>query len=313
MVLLIVFYDPVTAFVAVTVVGLMYLAIYGVVRKRLSRIGTERQKANGQRFQTCNETLSGIKDVKVTQAAATYQKFERASRLFSRHMATSDTLSQSPQYLVEAVGYSGLIIIALALMLKSGDIAHVLPALGLYGFTAYRMLPSAQIMFRGFAKLRFSSPALNAIHLDLVLPIQQTTDPKVALTPCWEIRLEQVSYAYPTAPDKQVFDRFDITIPVGTSTGIIGKSGVGKSTLMDILLGLLQPQAGRLSVDGVPIDAGNVGAWQRAIGYVPNISTWRTRALRRISLSASPKVISTCRLWNMRPERHKYTTSLLLN
>lgn len=268
--LLVFLYDPLTALAIVVVVGLLYGTIYTLVRKRLAHTGAERQAANAHRFQSCNEVLGGIKDVKVTHATAAYQeKFNQASRLLSRHMATSDTLSQSPLYLVEAVGYSGLIILALALMLHRGDIAHVLPALGLYGFAAYRMLPSVQIMYRGFAKLKFTSAALDAIHHDLLLPNDKAVNTGKLLAPRKEIRLQNVSYAYPSTPDKPVLDHFDLTIPAGTSVGIVGKTGAGKSTLMDILLGLLQPQAGIISVDGISIDTNNVAAWQRAIGYVP--------------------------------------------
>jgi ABC-type multidrug transport system fused ATPase/permease subunit len=268
--LLVLLYNPLTALAIIVVVGLLYSAIYSLVRKRLAHIGLERQVSNANRFQSCNEVLGGIKDVKVTHATTAYQeKFHRASRLLSRHMATSDTLSQSPLYLVEAVGYSGLIILALVLMLHRGDIAHVLPALGLYGFAAYRMLPSVQIMYRGFAKLKFSSAALDAIYNDLRLPDDEVTNPGTALIPHKEIRLQNIRYAYPSSPDKPVLDQFNLVIPVGTSIGIVGRTGAGKSTLMDILLGLLQPQAGALTVDGVPVSTDKVAAWQCAIGYVP--------------------------------------------
>ena len=270
MTLLIFIYDPATALFIVAVLGLFYGAIYGLVRKRLARIGRERQAANTHRYQTCNEALSGIKDVKITHSATAYlSQFERASRLFSRHTATNDTLSQSPLYLVEATGYSLLIVVALVLLLRSNDVAHVLPALGLYGFAAYRMLPAAQIMYRGFAKLRFSSSALDNIHRDLALPEEAQAAAATALVPQREIRLHDVRFAYPLAFDKPVFDGFELTIPANTSVGIAGKSGAGKSTLMDLLLGLLQPQAGTLSIDGVPVTTANVADWQRAIGYVP--------------------------------------------
>jgi ABC-type multidrug transport system fused ATPase/permease subunit len=270
MAVLIFVYDPVTATCIIVALGLLYGVIYGFVRKRLGIIGHERATANGQRYQACNEALGGIKDVKITHSAGAYQQqFEQASRQLSRHMATSDTLSQSPLYLVEAAGYSMLLIIAMVLLLRSNDIAHVLPALGLYGFAAYRMLPAAQVMYRGFAKLRFSSSALQAIHCDLILPEEQIPVTANQLEPHKEIRLRGICYAYPSTPDKPVFDSFDLTIPAHTSVGIAGKSGAGKSTLMDLLLGLLHPQAGTLSVDGVPITKDNVAAWQRAIGYVP--------------------------------------------
>lgn len=263
-------YDPLTAICIIAVLGLLYGVIYGLVRKRLGVIGHEREAADGQRYQACNEALNGIKDVKITHSADAYQQqFDQASRLLSRHMATSDTLSQSPLYLVEATGYSMLIIIAMVLLLRSNDIAHVLPALGLYGFAAYRMLPAAQVMYRGFTKLRFSSAALQAIHSDLILPEEQPPAAASPLEPRKEIRLQGIRYTYPSAPDKAVLDNFDLAITAHTSVGIVGKSGAGKSTLMDLLLGLLQPQSGTLSVDGIPITANNVIAWQCAIGYVP--------------------------------------------
>lgn len=267
---LILWYDPFTAIALVGVLTLLYGSIYRVVRKRLARIGREGTTANGQRYQACNEALGGIKDVKITQSAPAYlQQFARASRLYSRHLATSDTLSQSPLYMVEATGYTLLILVALVLLARSGDVAHVLPALGLYGFAAYRMLPAAQIMYRGFAKLKFSAAALDNIHRDLALPEQSTPLASAPIAPQREIRLQGIRYAYPSAPDKRVLDGFHLTIPAHTSVGIVGVSGAGKSTVMDILLGLLQPQAGCLSVDGTPITAANVHAWQRAIGYVP--------------------------------------------
>jgi ABC-type multidrug transport system fused ATPase/permease subunit len=270
MALLIFCYDPLTAVCIVSVLALLYGAIYGVVRKRLVHIGKERQTANGQRYLACNEALGGIKDVKITHSAVAYQKqFEGASRLFSRHMAANDTLSQSPLYLVEATGYSMLIAIALTLLLRSNDVAHVLPALGLYGFAAYRMLPAAQIMYRGLAKLKVSSAALQSIHHDLTLPVEQEATGISVLAPKREIRLQGIRYAYPSAPDKPVFDNFNLVVPANTTVGIVGRSGVGKSTLMDLLLGLLQPESGTLSVDGMEIDAGNAATWQRAIGYVP--------------------------------------------
>jgi len=268
--LLIFCYDPRTAAYIVLALGVLYGTIYRVVRRRLVRIGRERQIADGQRYQACNEALSCIKEVKVTHSASAYlRKFEQASRMFSRHLAANETLSQSPLYIVEATGYTGLIVIALVLLLKTNDVAHVLPALGLYGFAAYRMLPAAQIMYRGFAKLKLSTAALDAISRDLSLPGERTTQAQDTMVPREEIRLERIRYAYPSTPDAPVFDDFSVIIPVNSSLGIAGKSGAGKSTLMDILLGLLHPQEGTLTVDGVPITADNMAAWQRAIGYVP--------------------------------------------
>lgn len=270
MLLLMLIYNPWIALSAAAVLGGLYGLIYLLVRKRLGNTGVARQKANGERFQACNEALGGIKDVKITHAAAAYQsKYNHASRELSRHQANAETLSQSPLYMVEVVGYSGLIILALILMKQSGDIGHVLPALGMYGFAAFRLLPSAQIMYRGFAQLKFSSASLNVVHQHLTLPEYSVQNADKPLEPQQTIRLTGIEFAYPSALDKPVLTDFDLVIPANTSVGIAGKSGAGKSTIMDLLLGLLEPQKGVLSVDDVAINSSNIRAWQAAIGYVP--------------------------------------------
>lgn len=270
MVALIVAYDPWMAMGIVVAVGLLYGSIYLLVRRRLKHIGHARQQADAGRYQSCSEALGGIKDVKVTHTAnAWLGAYARNSREFSRHMAAAETITASPLYIVEAAGYSGLILIALILLLRSNDAAHVLPALGMYGFAAYRLLPAAQIMYRGFARLQYSNATLDSIHHDLALPEEPFPQGDATLCPQREIRLSGIRYAYPAAPGKPVLDGLDLIIPANTSLGIAGASGSGKSTLMDILLGLLQPQAGILRVDGIPITSGNLSAWQRAIGYVP--------------------------------------------
>lgn len=262
--------DPATAFAIIIALCALYGAIYVLARKRLERIGRERQAANSRRYRSCHEALSGIKDVKVTRSASAYEsEFDRASYLYSRHAATSETLSHSPLYLVEAVGYSMLILVALVMFMHSNGIEHVLPRIGLYGFAAYRMLPAAQIVYRGLAKMRFSTAALNSVHGDLSLGVEQDAEDPRPMEPKREIRLQSVSYAYPSAPDKCVVADLDLVVAANSSLRICGKSGAGKTTVMDLLLGLLRPQSGTLSVDGVVIDADNVAAWQRAIGYVP--------------------------------------------
>lgn len=268
--LLIICFDPWMALVVLSGVAALYGGIYGLVRRRLALSGSERIAANRERYQLSNEALAGIKDLKITHSTRTYvTRFERASRLYSRHMATSDTLSQTPLYLVEAVGYTGLILIALVLLLRTNDIAKVLPALGLYGFAAYRILPAAQIVYRGFARLKFSTPALDAISRDLALPEDVQPGAGNPLVPRREIRLEGIRFGYPAAKHKPVLDNFSLVIPANTTVGMVGRSGAGKSTVMDLLLGLLTPQAGTLSVDGIAVTGANVANWQRAVGYVP--------------------------------------------
>lgn len=271
MALLLFFYDPRIALGALLAMSALYGSVYLLVRNRLARIGIDRIHANRERHQSSSEALAGIKDVKLSGATEIYiVRFSQAVRRFARHRAASDTMAQTPLFLVEATGYCGLILIAIILLLRGGDASHALPALGLYGFAAYRMLPAFQIIYRGISRMRFSGPALAKLHAELHLQPESTvTAHQAPLVPHKEIRLEHVSFHYPRRPDAPVLQDFSLTIPVHTSVAIVGRSGSGKSTLMDILLGLLQPQKGTLYIDGTPITPDNVGAWQRAIGYVP--------------------------------------------
>lgn len=270
MLLVLIIYDPYMAIIAAGVVGSLYLIIYLMVRNRLSRIGQERREANTERFQAASEALSGIKAITLTGMADTYlNRFRRPSRIFSRHLATNDTLSQVPLYLVEATGYVGLVALVLILVWRGDNLGQILPVLGLYGFAAYRMLPAAQITYRGFARLRFGAPALAHIHQDLQLP----NHPKMTVTEAWipqrYIKLDAISYSYPDSEDRLVINNLNLNIPVNHTIGIIGPSGSGKSTLLDIILGLLQPNQGQVLIDDIPLTPDRLSAWHLAIGYVP--------------------------------------------
>lgn len=270
MVGLIIAYDPLTAFAILFVIVALYGAIYDLVRKRLAFIGNEVINANKERYKASNEAFGGIREIKISHSTGSYLNlYNTSARNFARHNATNQTLSQTPLYIVEAVGYSGLIILALTLLVRSNDIAHVLSALGMYAFAAYRLLPAIQVMYRGFAQMRFSSAALDNIHHDLDLSNNNSSTTEAVLAPQREIRLNNILFAYPSEADKPVFDNYSISIPANSSIGINGKSGAGKSTLMDLLLGLVEPQSGSLQIDDTLIDANNIRAWHNAIGYVP--------------------------------------------
>jgi ATP-binding cassette, subfamily B, bacterial PglK len=270
MLVLLIVYDPLMALMAAGIVGSLYFTIYRVVRIKLGRIGKERREANTERFQAAAEALGGIKAITLTGKAATYlDRFRHPSRTFSRHLAANDTLSQVPLYLVEATGYAGLVSLVLVLAWRGDDLGQILPVIGLYGFAAYRMLPAAQIIYRGFARLRFGAAALEHIHRDLHLPCRKHASAPEPWIPRQHIRLAAVSYAYPGSEDRPVLRDIDLCIPVNHTIGFIGPTGSGKSTLLDLILGLLEPTMGQVLIDDTPLTPEYLPAWHRSIGYVP--------------------------------------------
>ena len=265
-------YNPVMAISTAGVVGGFYITIYWFVRKKLDQIGRSFIEANNERYQSCHEALGGIKDVIINDARQGYiDNFEHYSRIFARHIATRDTLGQIPLYVIETVGYGSLIILAIVLVLSGKDVSHILPVLGLYGFAAYRMLPAAQIMYRAMTQIKFAQQTLSILKTEFVLEYheQHETQKLKPLSFKHEIRIEQITFAYPNRLDAPVLKNFSLTIMKNSSVGIVGKSGSGKSTLMDIMLGLLQPQSGKIHIDDVELNANNLSAWQQIVGYVP--------------------------------------------
>lgn len=265
-------YDPIMAIGTASVLFSFYAMIYWIVRKKLAQIGIEFTEANQNRFQICQEALSGIKDVIINNAKDGYiQEFEKSSRIFARHIATRETLSQVPLNIVETVGYGCLIGLAILLVLSDRDVSEILPVLGLYGFAAYRMLPAAQHIYRSLAQLKFSQQVLNVLYPEFKINTQsrdlENKKSNQQLIFSKNLKLENISFSYKN--NREVIKKFSIEIEKNTSIGIVGKSGSGKSTLMDIMLGLLKPQQGRILIDDVEIELENCKAWKEIVGYVP--------------------------------------------
>lgn len=277
MVILVMLVDPKVAIIVIAVLGGVYGAIYLGVRGVLGRIGRNRVKVNQQRFTAAGEALGGIKSIKLLGREAVYlQLFRTPSARFSRYQATSQTLSQIPNFLVEAVALGGIIVLTLVLLTAKGEAAdgqlgEILPLLGVYAFAGLRMKPAAQKIYSAFAKLRFGAGALDSICEDIAQreALAEINSPAgESLNPGKTIALREVHYTYPNARDPALAG-ISLEIPVATSVGLIGSTGAGKTTVVDVLLGLLRPSQGHISVDGTPVTDENLRAWQRTLGYVP--------------------------------------------
>lgn len=272
MIAILLVYDPLMALTTATILIFFYSVIYWIIRKKLNQIGKSFTESNTERYQSCQEALGGIKDVIINDAKQGYiDNFEYYSRIFAQHIATRDTLGQIPLYIIETVGYGCLIILAIILTLSGKNVTHILPVLGLYGFAAYRMLPAAQNIYRSVTQIKFAQPIFDVLKPEFNLKYKQYDKLKNSsnLLFNYELCVENLTFAYPNRQDKNILEDLSFKIIKNTSVGIVGKSGTGKSTLMDILLGLLHPQQGRISIDGKILDEDNINAWQRIVGYVP--------------------------------------------
>jgi ATP-binding cassette, subfamily B, bacterial PglK len=267
--------DPVVTFSALAAVTALYSIVYLSVNKLLERSGEGRLEANRERYQAMSEVLGGIKELKVLGRSSTYlAAFEGPSRRFSICNAAGRIVSELPKFFAEAVGFVAVCLISIYILMKSGGVSGALPVIGLYAFAGFRLLPAFHKIYSSVALLRFASPAVGAIAEELKDARVGTAQHGAGVRGGERLRLrraielEHVSFRYDNTRAPAIRD-LSLTIAAGSVTGIVGPSGVGKSTLVDLLLGLLRPDEGRILIDGAPLTEANLRAWQNNIGYVP--------------------------------------------
>lgn len=277
LVALLVFVDPVVAVSAVIVLGGTYVAIYLCVRHYVSRIGSKRVSANTARFRVAQEALNGIKDVKVLGLEGGYlRSFEGPARRYARAKANNQIVGDMPKYALQALMFGGMLLLLLGMLVaREGGLESVLPLAGLYVIAGARLIPALEKVYRALTDFRFGKPALDALHKDL-LEIEREdgvtragsnavlSDP-IRLND--ELRLDEVGYRYPGST-QFALKGLNLRIPAHATVALVGGTGAGKTTVVDIILGLLTPQEGRLLVDGAVVEGALLRGWQRNIGYV---------------------------------------------
>lgn len=262
--------DPQLALIVGMTLATVYTLIFKANRGLLGRIGQEYVKANQARFIAVSEAFGASKEVKVGGLEEAYiQRFSDPALTYARHQATSSVISQLPRFALEAIAFGGMLLVVLYLMAQRGNFASAMPIITLYAFAGYRLMPALQQIYGAVAQLRFAGPALDALHSDLMSLQPAHPDPSQdAITLTRAITLNQIQYRYPNAP-QLALKNLSLYIPAQSTVGLVGATGSGKTTTVDLILGLLEAQQGTLAVDGQAITEHNRRAWQRAIGYVP--------------------------------------------
>ena len=155
------------------------------------------------------------------------------------------------------------------MMSQTGSFNNALPIISLYVFVGYRLMPSLQQIYVSFTHLAYIRPSLEKLSDDLksLKPVQINKDQAI-LSLNKEINLKNISFSYPNT-NREIIKNISLTIPVNSTIGLVGATASGKTTIVDIILGLLEVQKGSLEVDGQVITKDNLRSWQRSVGYVP--------------------------------------------
>ncbi len=277
-----IFVNPLVALVVAFVLGSAYGGIYLIVRQKLDKIGGERVEANRGRYQSVSEVFGGIKEVKLRGKEKVFlRQFDRPAKEYALYRTLSKVINQAPRYILEVVAFGGIILIAVYLIAAQESMQQVIPMLGLYAFAGYRLMPALQRAFKGLAKARFNKAALETLHRDLyeesnseIQLVRTHTNDRRKQDESGELHLqdgievENVTFTYPEAEEPAIVD-LSLTIPARATVGFAGKTGSGKTTTVDLLLGLLRPQRGTIRVDGTSLHRDNLQSWQNTLGYVP--------------------------------------------
>ena len=247
-----------------------YLIIFNIVRGYLRRNGEKRLINNELRFKTINEVFGAVKEVKFGGLEKNYIKiFSDSSQNYARAFASQGVISQLPRYILEAIGFGGIMLIILYMMSQTGDFKSAIPVISLYALAGYRLLPALQNMYSSFVQLAFVGPSLDKLSHDIknLKPTNKNQDQNFLKLEN-SINLRNVSYSYPKS-SLMALNNVSLNISSKSIIGIMGSTGSGKSTLVDIILGLLEPNKGFLEVDNKVINHKNLRSWQKSIGYVP--------------------------------------------
>ncbi len=273
LVTLIVAVDPMVAMGSVLVLGGGYAIVYRLIRAKQSQLGTKMVAISEQLGRNGLEGLAGVKELRVLGREATSSNnYRGALSELSLIQASNSLATALPRYVIEVFAYAGIVAITLVLVLK-GEATAAMPSLALYALAGNRLAPTFQQLFAAAVTIKYHTLAVTALehdlkevrgnpgqHADVVdgSPLQFRN----------EIRLSSLGFTYPTA-NRPALSDVSLVIPQNQSLGLVGRTGSGKTTLADILLGLYPPASGSISIDGVEMTLENERAWRKRVGYVP--------------------------------------------
>lgn len=297
MLLVLIAVDPMATLVVLAITGGGYSGAYLFIRRRLETLGAEYAEANQERYKTTAEAFGGIKDVKVLSRERLFlDAFRPASQTVSRTLASRNVYAVLPKYIIEALAMGSLLAVLVLLLVTGRSVSFIIPIMGTFAFAGYRMMPAFRDVLGALAGFRFTEEIFQAIEKALEADETSLGAAEDAEPLSFERRiiLENVTYRYPTAQNPSLRG-ITFSIPKNGAVAFAGKTGAGKTTIIDLLLGLLKPDEGRFLVDDTEISTSKtVRRWQANIGYVPQeMYLADTTVQRNIAYGIPEKEIDT--------------------
>ncbi len=277
---LLLWFEPLGAMVVGGVLAAATWLFSRFTNPRLVRWGEGRYRHLALLQQHLQQGLGGAKDVKIRGCEAEFvEQYRKHSDIVAHLQARQSLVQQAPRLWLEMLAVVALCLLTAVMLWSGRPSAALIPTLGLFATAAFRLLPSVNRLSQATQNLRYSASVINVLQRDLALtgPVSLPTSDRIPFRDA--IVVDGVTFCFPNNPTPAL-DNVTIRIPYGSSVGIVGGSGAGKSTAVDILLGLLDPTAGKVTVDGIDIHH-QLRGWQNLIGYVPQSIYLCDDSLRR--------------------------------
>jgi len=270
-------YDIWMAISAALIFSISYTIIYKVVQVRLRANGQIISKMQSQRFKLMNEGFGGIKDTLLLGRAELFNsRFSSASIEYARVTGGNSVLSLGPRYIMELAAFTLVILFIVYLIFYyDGNLSDTLPLLSIFALAGFKLLPGFQQIYYSYSTIRGNIAALENLHDDLKASSHLSASDidisynlnREKLSVFEEIRLENIHFQYPNTSESTL-EGVSLSIPAGKVIGLVGSSGSGKSTIVDIILGLIEPSKGKLFVDQNLLSNTNKRFWQNNLGFV---------------------------------------------
>ncbi len=271
--ILLVVVNPLVTLCVSTVMGGGYALVYFCFRNKLASTGAANRAHAESMYQVLNEAFGGVKDIKLLGKEDVFiERFSQPVKKIVDNYCSQSLIATIPKYAFESLSFGGLLLITIYSVVINKNYQEAVPMIGLYTLAAYRIIPALQQIFQSISSIRFGQSALISVCDDMVnysdyrKEKQGTLGQVLPFTRSIEFR--NITFQYPKV-QKSIVKDFSLLIKANTTIGFVGGTGAGKTTVIDILLGLLSPQEGELLVDGVKLNGDNLRMWQRNIGYVP--------------------------------------------
>ncbi len=255
--------------------GLAFSVIYGLLfyatNALVVRQGTGRAEANNKRFMSLSESAGALKEIKLKGFENSYiERFSVPAKKYANHLANGLAISQLPRFALEALIFGGLIV---ASLWAGGSNSSAVPLIALYAFAGYRLMPALQQIYTSVTQLRLVDAPLNSLHHDLTtLPERYVSEEEGvehnSSSSISSIEFRNISFKYPGS-DAFALKSLDLQIKKGDLIGLVGLTGSGKTTLVDLLLGLFNPTDGEVLVNGLPREDNSLKRWSKSLAYVP--------------------------------------------